>query len=901
MGTLDGASRSVALPTGTVTFLRTDIEGSMALARRLGDGWDSVNQAVLAVIRQAVDRYAGVVVRTEGDAVFAAFPEARAAISAAIDAQRSLQASLQASIKAMGADVSNVLPPGIRVRMAVHTGEAHLAGDDYGGFDVNRVARLVAAAHGGQVLVSEATRALVADRLPEGTSLDDLGTHQLRDLPRPERLAQLTIAGLPAQFPPPRTGGRQAGNLPVRLTSFIGREAEIVTIADLATRARLLTLHGPGGIGKTSLAIQVAQRIAPRFTDGSWLVSMAEILDPADISATIAHGIGLHDGPERPASAALVPYLAERSMLLVLDNFEHLVDGAPQVSAIVAASPATVVIVTSRAPLHVAGEHEVQVQPLTDEAVRLFTDRARLVRPGWEPGGDRPLIEEICRMLDDLPLGIELAAARLAVLPPAVIRDRLAARLPLPGPGARDAPDRQRTLEGAVAWSHDLLPPGLQQLLAELAVFEDGFDVEEVERVVTPLDGRERLDDLLELVDRSLIVADPRAGRARFRLLRTIQTFALARLAASGREAEMRRRHADAFASLGMACSLHLNTSRHGETLDRVGPEIANLRAADRWAIDAGDADLALRLVADQWRLWHGLGLMTEGRRLTELALALPGESAPGVRARAAAAAGSLAYWQADADAARHWYEEQLRLARAAQDEAAITDAMFNMGHVAFVDGDDEVAQQGYMAEVLARYRDLGDERSAARASWSRGVLALGAGRIEEAIPILERGLVEYKRLDDPQYHAMTIGSLAWAAFSVGDIPAAIRYYIEGLIETWQMRDLGTTTISLHVGVLMAVILGRFEDAAVLHGAWDGLCERYGVRPPIALSRFIQANDPFTATRSALPADVHARAYERGRHMTLDAAVAMVVEMGADFERTSVSGSADDTAGAPRP
>lgn len=866
------------LPVGTVTFLRTDVEGSMALARRLGSAWDAINEALLAVIRRTVHEHGGVVVRTEGDAVFAAFPEAGAAISAAVLAQRGL--------RVMGPEV----PADIRVRMAVHTGEAHLAGDDYGGLDVNRVARLVSTAHGGQVLLSDGTRVLVADRLPEGTVLDDLGTHQLRDLPRPERLWQLTVSGLDQHFPPPRTGGRQAGALPARLTSFIGREAELADLEALTGHARLITLHGPGGIGKTSLAVEVAHRIAARFVDGAWFVPMADVVDPAVVSATIAHGIGLHDGPEREASAALLSYLSDRSVLLVVDNFEHLVDGAAQILEIVRASPGSVVIVTSRAPLHVTGEHEVQVRPLTDEAVRLFTERARLVRPAWEPGADAGVVVEICRMLDDLPLGIELAAARIALLPPVVIRDRLAARLPLPGAGARDAPDRQRTLDGAVAWSHDMLSPGLQQLLIELAVFEDGFDLEEVERVATPRDGGSgTLDDLLELADRSLIVPVPTADRVRFRLLRTIQSFALSRLAAAGGEPELRRRHAECFADLGAASHVHLNTSRHAEMLDRVRPDIANLRAADRWAIESGQTDLALRLVAEQWRFWHGFGLMTEGRHLTEAALAMPGPAHGVPRARAAAAAGSLAYWQADTAAARHWYQEQVRLARAADDERGLADALFNMGHVAFIDGEPESVHQGYMDEVVARFRDLGDERSAARAAWSRGIVALGAGRIEEAMPILERGLADYRRLGDPQYHAMTVSSLAWAAFRVGDLEAAVRYYIEGLVETWQMRDLGTTTISLHVGVLMAVMLERFEDAAVLHGAWDGLCERYGVRPPFALSRFIESTDPFAEARAALSADVHARAYERGRHLTLDAAVAMVVGMGGDFERVGAT------------
>src|SRR6478672_1758882 len=489
----------MTLPVGPITFLRTDVEGSMRHVRALGGAWDEVNARHIELIRRSIASGGGTIVRTEGDAVLAVFPEAVAAISAAADAQRALTGETW---------------PGddpIRVRMGLHSGEAHLAGDDYGGFDVNRAARIAAAGHGGQVVVSETTAALIADQLPAGARLDDLGSHRLRDLPRHEHLWQLTVADLPASFPPLRTSGSIVGNLPDRLTSFIGRDATLEAIATMARDARLITLTGPGGIGKTSLAIEVARAIASDHPDGAWFAPLAEVTDPDEVAATVAHAVGLFDGPERSAAAALLPYRAGRAMVGVLDNLEQLVVAADKVANMVRSSPASRFLVTSRAPLHLAGEHEVPVKPLDENAVRLFTDRARAVRPGWDPGAERPVVEEICALLDDLPLGIELAAARIALLPLPVIRDRLAAHLPLPGPGTRDAPTRQRTLDGAVAWSHDLLEPDLQTLLHDLTVFDGGFDAEQV-AAVSPSNGGDRLDELVELADRSLIAAVPDSG-----------------------------------------------------------------------------------------------------------------------------------------------------------------------------------------------------------------------------------------------------------------------------------------------------------------------------------------------------------------------------------------------------
>ncbi len=679
--------------------------------------------------------------------------------------------------------------------------------------------------------------------------------------------------------PPPSA----IGNLPDRLTSFIGRDEELAALLALVRDARLVTLTGPGGIGKTSLAIETARALAPEFRDGAWFVSLAAIDGPEQVLGAIAHGIGLFDGPERSAATAVLSFLADKSMVLVLDNMEHLLAAADEIATVVHASPASRVLVTSRAPLHLAGEHEVPVAPLVDEAVGLFIERARAVRPGWVPGDDADVVAEICRLLDDLPLGIELAAARVGSLSPTVIRDRLTARLPLPGSGQRDAPARQRTLEGAVAWSHDLLDADRQDLLHRLAVFEGGFDLEQVDAVAGPsaADG-DRLDDLLELADHSLIVAVPTTrGRARFRMLRTIQSFALERLAGAGIETGVRRRHAEAFLALATDVGDQLNTSRHGEWLDRMSPEIANLRSAMRWSIDAGEGSLALRLVAALWRFWQASGLVAEGRQLAEQALAMPGAPTSGSdRAWALSAAGSLAYWQADSVAARRHYEAQIEVAEAAGDEACVADAYFNMGHLLFAEDGDQEVVMAHIDTVVARYRDLDDERGAAKAAWGRGIAAMQAGHLDGATDFLTESLATFDRLDERQYHAMTSASLGWAAFAGGDVATASRLAVGSLIESQSMRDLGTTTISLHIGVLLGALTGHFEEAAEIHGAFDALCDRYGVRPPAALAIFVGRQDPFAMTKKGLDPDVWSAAYERGRRLTLDEAVALVVTLG---------------------
>jgi predicted ATPase/class 3 adenylate cyclase len=860
-----------SLPTGTVTFLRTDVEGSMRLVRELGAAWDVVNAEHMDLIREAVDGHGGVIVRSEGDAVFAVFPEARAAVAAATDAQRAL--------------VEHSWPVGadLRVRMGLHSGEAYLAGDDYGGFEVNRAARIAAAGHGGQILISEATRALVADALLDGARLRDLGSHALRDVPRPERLYQLDVPGLRTDFPALRTGSPGVGDLPARLTSFIGRDGDVETIRALIGESRLVTITGPGGIGKTSLATESARRVADAYPDGTWFVGLADTDDATTVRSLIARTIGLFDGPGRPASEALAPYLKDRSVLLVLDNFEHVLEAAADVADILAASPRSRVLVTSRAPLRIVGEQEYPLDPLGDDCVRLFVDRARAVRPGWTPGADGAMVDEVCTLVDRLPLGVELAAARVAHLPISAVRDRLAARLPLPGSGPRNVPDRQRTLAGAIAWSHDLLEPASQRLLHDLGVFEGGFDLEQATAVVEPPDdGGDVLDHVVTLVDHSLVqrdVPDAAVDGIRFRLLETIRAFALERLVAAGRQAATRRRHASAYLALAESAAVNLPGPDQPRWLDRLTIDYSNLRAAIRWSIDSGEVEMAQRFIAAMWRFWQQTGRLEEATDLAEAVLRVPGSDAPtATRLAALDAAGGIAYWHGRPEDATRHYADQLRLARELGDVAAEADAAWNLSFEKYI-AEDITGATDLFERARNLFEDLGDERGAARAAWSAVTVQSGQNPDPDSGPALRDLLARFERLGDTWYAGQTMMSIAWADFAGGDIPGASRWFIRAFTMAHALRDVTSTTIALPLAALLATLAERPEDAALLLGAHDHLQELYGVRAPMGLRQLLGPHDPNAMARAALGDEGFDAAFTRGRQMTLDQAVALAVQV----------------------
>jgi predicted ATPase/class 3 adenylate cyclase len=882
---------SPRLPTGTVTFLRTDVEGSMRLARALGSEWDGLNTAQLDIVRRAVARHGGTIVRTEGDALFAVFSEARAAARAAVECQRSL------------ADHPWPAEAPVRVRIGLHSGEAHLAGDDYGGFDVNRAARVAAVGHGGQIVLSDPTRALIAGDLGPGESIRDLGRHPLKDVPHPEHLFQLEAPGLATSFPPVRTAAPVVGNVPARLTSLVGREPELESLSRLLGTSRLLTITGPGGVGKTSLALELARRQAPAFADGAWMVALDEIEDPALVLAAVARVLGVWDGPARPVLAGLARHLETRETLLVLDNFEHVLAAARDVAQLLAAAEGLRIIVTSRAALRVRGEQEVPVGPLdhagtgmaeqqVPAAVRLFEERARAVRPGWGTGVDPGIVREICERLDGLPLAIELAAARVSVLSAAAIRDRLAARLPLPGPGPRDAPDRQRTLDGAIAWSYDLLDEADRALLRDLAVFEGGFDLEQAAIVAGQQDkDQDELDAIALLVDHSLLGRDDRPGHddrpgaARYRMLETIRSFMLRRAGEDvARDREVRGRHARAFLALAEEAAQHFLGSDQPRWLDRLAEDDANLRAAVQWAIAAGEVELAQRLSAALWRYWQLAGHLTEGRALADAVLELPGaEEATAGRLWSLAAAGGMAYWQGEAARADALYRRQLEASLAIGDRPGEADALFNLASTAFILGS-PAESRDLLDMVRSRYVDMGDERGAIRTDWGRANLLLSEGRPVDAIALLRAARERYLAHRDMTYVALASGSLSFAHLVMGNRIEALRWGRESLVTYHRLRDIATTTITLPAIAVYLVEFERHEAAAVAMGAYEALREVHGVEPPAGFALMIQALRPLERVMDVLRSDRFEAAVQHGRQLSLDQAVAYALDAIAGVE-----------------
>ncbi len=885
------------LPTGTVTFLRTDVEGSMRLVRELGSEWDAINTAHLEILRDVVDRHGGVPVRTEGDAMFAVFPEATAAVLAAIDGQRTL--------------TGHQWPDGaeVRVRMGLHSGEAHLAGDDYGGFDVNRSARIAAVGHGGQIVISGPTHGLVASSLPPEIGLHDLGRHALKDVAAQEQLFQVDVPGLRAEFPPLRVASPRLGNLPDRLTSFVGRAEDLEQLRSLIDEHRLVTLTGPGGIGKTSLAIEVARDRAATTPDGAWIVPLESISDPTEMRSAIAQSLGLFDGVERPAVDALPAFLAERSILLVLDTFEHILAAAGDVAALLRASPKSRFVVTSRSALRVGGEQEFPVRPLThggsptgtsDEvaatvsnaAEELFADRARAVLPGWQPDGDSLVVAEICTLLDGLPLGIELAAARLSSLPATAIRDRLATRLPLPGSGPRDGPARQRTLEAAIGWSHDLLTPEEQRAFEALAVFEGGYDTQQAEAVVgagATGSADPTLESLISLAEHNLIsrefvpagdAAHLMANGIRFAMLKTVQSFALQRANDHDRETDARRRHAAAFRDLAEAAAGHMPSAQQAVWVDRLALDRANLRAALRWSIDSGDAETAQRLLGALWRFWLLDGSLNEGADWVATVLAMPGAGEPGpARVAALAAAGGVAYWRAEPEVAMRRYTQQLEAAEQIGNLAAIADAHANVASAIFIVGGD-LADSIRHAEAARRgFQHLDDEVGVTRIDWGFSNLVMMAEGPAAALPKLMDVHERAVRLGDAPYVGLACGTLAWAHFILGDLAAAARWTIESVTTAFALRDVAGTTVSLPVCAILAFELGRPGDAAVILGAFEALRERYGVRPPMSLGQIIATRDPFERAREALDPDSLEAGLARGRQMSLAEVMELVVAL----------------------
>ena len=807
------------LPSGTVTFLFTDVEGSTKLLHELGAAeYARALAEHRRVLRGAFGGHGGVEVDTHGDAFFVAFASAASAVEAAAEA------------------LQRLAPGPIRVRVGIHTGTPRLTDEGYVGDDVHRAARIAACGHGGQVLISKETRELV------DVDLLDLGEHRLKDFLEPVGIFQLGRR----RFPPLRTLSNT--NLPRPASSFVGREKELREITSLLEGgARLLTLTGPGGSGKTRLAIEAAAALVPAFKAGAFWVDLAPLRDPALVPETISRTLGAKN---------LANHIGERELLLVLDNLEQVVQAAPGLASLVESCRNLKLIVTSRELLRVKGEVEYPVLPLHErEAVELFCARART-----EPDA---AVHELCQRLDNLPLALELAAAKTSVLSAKQILWRLSGRLDLLK-GGRDADPRQQTLSATIAWSYELIDRSEQSLFARLAVFRGGCTLEAAEEV-TEAD----LDALQSLVEKSLLC---HTGE-RFWMLETIREYAAERLAESGEIDDLRRRHAEHFLALAEEAEPNLRGSP-GDWLERLEREHNNLRAALDRLEAAGESELALRLAGALWRFWYLRGHLLEGWRRLDRALDAD-ERPSAVRTKALVGAAVTALNGGNAAAARRRAEEGLALSRELGDVWSAAYSLFMLGNLTFFDS----APGGATAEQLfgesvELFRQTGDEHSVLLATRSLARWCELVGDRERARLLHEDNLRRAHATGNGRIEASTLGELATIAIREGRVDAAIPMLQQSLRIHRGLGDLLDTAIDLCRFANVLALRGRAATAARILSSFAAAGETLGTRQAIAAA---MNEETLTAVRKQLDAAAFDREWEQGQALTVDEAVALAL------------------------
>jgi predicted ATPase/class 3 adenylate cyclase len=815
------------LPTGTVTFLFTDIEGSTRLLQELGaEAYGAALDEHRLMLREAFAQYGGVEVDTQGDAFFVAFATAPGALAAAREGQAAL---------AGGA---------IRVRMGLHTGTPLVTAEGYVGPDVNRAARIAAAGHGGQVLLSRSTRDLV-----EG-QVRDLGEHRLKDLSAPERLYQVGEA----EFPPLKTLYRT--NLPVPATTFLGRERELAEVGDWLARedVRLLTLIGPGGTGKTRLALQAAGSAAEAYPGGVFWVPLAPLHDPALVLDSAANAIG--------GDGALAEQVADRRTLILLDNLEHLIDAARELPPLLGSCPGLDLLVTSRELLRVAGEQAYPVPSLADEeAVELFLARARAVQPAFAGNGRIP---ELCRRLDNLPLAVELAAARTRVFSPEELHERLSQRLDFLKAG-RDSDPRQQTLRATIEWSHDLLEEAERTLFRRLVVFAGGCTLEAVERIC-----ESDPETLVSLVDQSLV---RRREDGRFWMLETILELAAEKLEGASEAEAVRRRHAEHFAELadGLGLCFESLSAGGGQRYDLALPERDNFRAAIDWAQDA-DPQLALRLAASLENFWVTQSAF-EGRHRLEALLDQVGNVPVALRAKGLRCLGNTVIFMEDRESGVRKYEEAFELYTQAGDERGIALMQHRIGINSLWLGDAPRARELIEASV-AGARTMGLDVLEAQALGSLGSLEHREGNAERGLELVRQSAELARSTGFTWWEIQMLAEASEQALDLGRLDEANEDAAAALALSHRINDRRVTVVLLAGLAEIAARLGEGERAGRLWGA---------VEAELARAPLGSAEKDLDEMSARIVPEID-REFEHGREagarLTLDEAVAEVVGHG---------------------
>ncbi|MGH2372868.1 MAG: ATP-binding protein [bacterium] len=846
------------LPTGTVTFLFTDIEGSTVLLQHLGDAYQRVLEDHRRMLRTAFQASGGREVDTQGDAFFVAFLRAVDAVDASVTMQKAV--------------LEHQWPGGeqVRMRMGLHTGEPAVSDGGYVGLDVHRAARICAAGHGGQILLSRTTRDLVEHDLPEDVVLRDLGRHRLKDLAHSEHLYQVLHPVLPTDFPPIRSVATRSIGLPRRLSSFIGRETEIVEVRRLLATTHLLTVVGIGGAGKTRLALQVADQVVEEFPHGVYLVELAQVTDPSLVAQAVAASLGVREDPGRPLIESLKGHLQTRRMLLVLDNCEHLVDTvAALATELLGAAPGLKLLCTSREALAIAGEAAWRIPSLsvpdprraldrhaleTYEAVRLFVERAAEVVAGFVlTEQNAPAIVQICRRLDGIPLAIELAASRVRVLTPDQIAARLDDRFRLLAGGSRTAMPRQQTLKAAMDWSYDLLTPPEAAVLRRLSVFSRGCTLTAAEAVCAADDvgGNEVLDLLTRLVDKSLVVAEEEDRENRYRLLETVKQYGRDKLVEAGEAPAVRHRHLEWFLAFVESAGPKLQTAEQLVWLSRLDAEHDNIRGALEWALESAHEEIPARMAEALWWFWTLRGRTTEGREWLSKAVARVREPSK-IRAFTLVSAGMLAFFAADYAAATAMGEEGLGIARdlgdrdaegyalvvlamvagargeyeratsLAEESLALTNVgghawekgavLSVMGSFAFQAGDFARAER-LLQEGLSVFKDFGDRWGIAFALQWLGLLARSRGDYARAAAMLEESLALSRQLGHSWGVASTLLTMALTPLRQGDYPRATAYLKESLALFEELADPASQARVHHYLGLVSYYQGDYQRA----------------------------------------------------------------------------------------